>query len=339
MTTKTKPKLLIGMEDSLYSTIFCAEDLRRLEQLADVMHLPPRGRADKPFLLDHLDGAEVAITSWGTAPFDAEVIQRASNLKLVCHAAGTIRPVVSDALWERGIAVTSAAAAISYGVAEFCLAMILTAAKRVYWQAQGTRTGLWAEMAKSFGGGFEIHQQNIGVIGAGHIGRHLIRLLHNFTCNILVYDPFLSADDARNIGTRKVDTLEELFATCRAVSLNAPTNEGARRMLRGSHFAALPPGSVFINTAGSIQIDEPEFVAELRKGRFVACIDRCAQEPCPLDHPYRTLPNVILTPHIAGVMAENRLRIGTHVVDDIERYTLGQPLKHAVTREALARIA
>lgn len=334
-----KPKLLIAVEESLFSTFFSDSELRRLEGLAEVIDREPPKRADKPFLLDHAAEAEVIISSWGTAALDAEVLGRAAKLKLVCHAAGSIRLIVTDALWDRGIIVTSAAPAIAYGVAEFCLGLMLTASKRVHWQALATREGLWKEAAKSFGGGFEIYQQNIGIIGAGHIGRHLIRLLRNFACNVLVYDPYLSAEGAGELGVQKADTLDELFATCRAVSLNAPTNEGTRRMLRGSHFAALQPGSLFINTAGSIQIDEPEFVAELRKGRFIACIDRCAEEPCAPDHPYRTLPNVLLTPHIAGVMAENRLRIGTFVVDEIERYIEGQPQRYRVTQEALARMA
>lgn len=335
----SKPRLLVAVEDSYHSTIFSPADLSRLEKVTEIINSRPPRRADKGFLKAGVIDAEIVLSSWGTAAFDADVIQAATRLRLICHAAGSIRPIESDALWDRGIIVTSAAAAIGHGVAEFCLGLILTASKRVFWQALGTRAGFWAETANAFGGGFEIYRQNIGIIGAGHVGRDLIRLLRNFTCNVLVCDPYLSGEDAHALGVRKVDSLDELFSTCRVISLNAPSNEGTRRMLRGSHFAAMQPGSLFINTAGSIQVDEPEFVAELQKERFVACIDRCDQEPCALDHPYRTLPNVLLTPHIAGVMAENRLRIGTFVVDDIENYIQGRPLCHAVTREQLARMA
>jgi len=224
-------------------------------------------------------------------------------------------------------------------VAEFCLGLILVASKRVPWLANATRDGLWAQTLSAFGGGFEIYQQNIGIVGAGFIGRQLIRLLKSFTCTVKVYDPYLSAAEAATLEVEKIDTLGELFATCRAVTLHAPTNEGTRHMLRGEHFAALQPGSLFINTAGSIQIHEEEFIAELRKGRFVACIDRCEVEPVQLDHPYRLLPNVLLTPHIAGVARENQLRIGTYVVDEIEAFGRDNLLIHEVTEEALARMA
>ncbi|MDB6126805.1 MAG: putative oxidoreductase [Verrucomicrobia bacterium] len=335
----SKPKLLLAIEEDFYPTIFSPLDEKRLHGLVSLINPKPPKRADPAFLSAHMPEAEIVVTSWDTAVLDAAILDRAWRLRLVCHAAGTIRPVVSDALWERGVVVTSGSEAIAYGVAEFCLGLILTETKRVSWQATATRAGGWAQAAKEFGGAFEPYQQNIGIIGAGHIGRRLLQLLGNLTCQPHVYDPYLDADTIAQLGARKVDTLEELFATCRVVSLNAPTNESTREMLRGAHFAALRPGSLFINTAGSIQIHEEEFIAELRKGRFVACVDRCNIEPCPVDHPYRTLPNVLLTPHIAGVMAENRLRIGTFVVEEIERFVQGRPPRNGVTREALARMA
>lgn len=339
MNSHSKPKLLLAVQESWFSTLFSAQDLARLRAVATIMPVAVPARADGDFLERHLGQAEIAFTSWDTANFDAAALRKAPDLKLICHAAGSVRPIVSEALWQRGIRVSSGAAAIAYGVAEYCLGLMLTAPKRVFWLAQSTREGLWMEAAAAWGGALEIYQQNIGIIGVGYIGRQLIRLLKNFTCNVCVYDPYLSAEQAEALGVTKVETLEELFGSCRIISLNAPTNEGTRDMLRGSHFSLLQPGSVFINTAGAIQINEAEFVQELRRGRFIACIDRCHAEPVELDHPYRHLPNVLLTPHIAGVMAENRLRIGTLVIDEVERYVAGQPLEHEITREKLERMA
>ena len=335
----SKKRVLIAINRHWYPSLLSKLDLDRLHELADVVNGDIPAVADKKFLLDNIQEADMILTSWDTAQLDEEVLSSAKRLKLLCHAAGSVRPVVSDTLWQRGIKVTSAAAAISHGVAEFCLGLILMASKRVFWLNQGTHQGYWMEPASCFGGLFELYQQNVGVIGAGHIGRRLIRLLQNFDCRVHAYDPFLSFDQAKELGCEKLDTLEELFATCRVVSLNAPTNEGTRNMLRGHHFAALQPGSVFVNTAGSIQINEPEFVDQLRRGNFVACIDRCEIEPCALDHPYRNLPNVILTPHIAGTTAENRLRIGTFAINEVEAYLLDKPLIHEVTKATLAAMA
>lgn len=334
-----KPNILIAVKKEFYTTCFSEIDLNRLRALGNIINAPVPDAVDKAFLLKYASEADIVVTSWNTPAIDADVLAAAPRVKLVCHAAGSVRPVVSDALWERKIRVTSAAAAIAYGVAEYCLGLLLLASKRTFWLANGTRQGYWMEPAKSYGGAFEIYQQNIGIIGAGFIGRKLIQLLKAFTCNVYIYDPFVSAEEAACLGVTKVDDLETLFATCRAVSLNAPTNEGTRHMLRGHHFAKFQPGSLFINTAGSIQIHEEEFIKELRKGYFVACIDRCNREPVELDHPYRQLNNVLLSPHIAGVIAENRLRIGTFVANEIESYLGNGSLIHEVTLEALAKMA
>lgn len=334
-----KPRALIAINRHWYPTVLSPIDLERLRDFADILNDDPPAQISKEFLLKNLSTADVILTSWDTAPLDAEILGAAPHLRLLCHAAGSVRPVISEAVWQRDIRVTSAASAISYGVAEFCLGLILLATKRVFWLAQSARQGQWMEAASSFGGLFELYQQNVGIVGAGHIGKHLIRLLKNFDCNIFAYDPFLTKEQAEALGCEKLDSLEELFSRCRVVSLNAASNEGTRGMLRGHHFAALPKGAVFINTAGSIQIQEEEFVNELRKGHFVACLDRCEVEPCALDHPYRTLPNVILTPHIAGVAAENRLRIGTYAVNEVEAFTRNTELIYEVTKASLETMA
>jgi len=334
-----KPRVLIAINRHWYPTVLSPADLSRLGEVAEILNPDPPAQCDQAFLREQIGGADIVLTSWDTACLDAGVVAQAGQLKLVCHAAGSVRPVVSDALWRAGVRVTSGAAAISHGVAEYCLGLALMASKRVFWLAEGVKRGFWMEPQGCFGGIFELYRQNVGVIGAGHIGSRLIQLFGNFDCEVLLYDPFCPDERATAMGCRKVASLEELFARCRVVSLNAPTNEGTRHMLRGRHFASLRPGSVFINTAGSIQIHEAEFLEELRKGRFVACIDRCEQEPCALDHPYRTLPNVILTPHIAGVAAENRLRIGTMVVDDALAFLRGERLEGEVTEESLATMA
>lgn len=335
----TKPRVLLALNRRWFSSVMSPDDLARLRALADVLNDDPPAQITKDFLIKHLPSADVALTSWDTARFDADVLAAAPKLRLVCHAAGSVRPLVSGEFWKKGVRITSAAAAISHGVAEFCLGLILMASKRVFWLAQGTRRSEWMEGAGCFGGMFELYRQNVGVIGAGHIGKHLIRLFRNFDCNIFVYDPYLSAEQAAELGCKKLETLDELFSRCRAVSLNAPSNEGTRDMLRGRHFAALPQGAVFVNTAGSIQIHEAEFIEELRKGRFVACIDRCAVEPCVLDHPYRVLPNVLLTPHIAGAAADNLRRVGTCAVDEVEAFARGGRLTHEVTEASLATTA
>ncbi len=330
-------KALYAVNTELHTKMFSQRDQDRINEICDVINTPPQ-MSDKDFLLKNIPVADVIITSWGTHMLDEDVINRAVNLKLLCHAAGSVKPVVSDALWNRNIKVTSAAAAIAFGVAEFCMGLILTATKRAYWAGNLTRHGLWTDGIKCFNGPNEIYQQKVGVIGASHVGKHLIRLLHNFACDVLLYDPYCSDKLASALGVTKVDSLDELFEQCMVVSLNAPSTDETKHMIRGSHFEKLQNGALFVNTARGAIVHEAEMIEELKKGRFVACIDVTDPEPPLLDNPLRTLPNVWLTPHEAGTVAQNMLRIGTFVADEIEAFATGNKLTYEVTQEMLLRI-
>lgn len=333
-----KKKVLFAVYKERYSKIFSEIDLNRIKESCHVLDVQIPQVPDKNFLLEHIEHADIVITSWQTACLDAEVIHKAANLKLLAHAAGTVKPVVSDALWDRGVKVTSAAAAIAFGVAEFCLGLILTAPKRVFWAAQATKTGQWLDGMKVFNGPFEIYQQKIGIIGASHVGRHLIRLLKNFTCDILLYDPYCSCEKAVELGVTKVNSLEELFRSCRVISVNAPSTPETQKMIKGGHFKLLPDGAVFINTARGAIVDEQEMIEELKKQRFVACLDVTDPEPPAANSLLRSLPNVILTPHEAGVVAENMARLGTFAVNEIVAFIQERPLMYEVTKEILNRI-
>lgn len=331
-------KVLYALNNELFKKIFSQRDQARISSLCDVIDVPVPAAADKDFLLNNISDADILISSWGTQALEADILDQALNLKLLCHAAGSVKPVVSDAFWEKKLQATSAAAAIAFGVAEFCLGLILTATKRAFWGGLGTRQGMYKQGIECFGGPNEIYQQKVGVIGASHVGRHLIRLLHNFSCDVVLYDPYCSREKAEELSAAQVDTLDELFSQCMVVSLNAPSTDETKHMIRGSHFAQLPEGALFVNTARSAIVHEEEMIEELKKGKFVACIDVTDPEPTLLDSPLRNLANVWLTPHEAGVVAQNMLRIGTFVADEIEAFTNGKPFIYPVTQEMLSRI-
>ena len=333
-----KTKVLFAVCKEKYSTIFSQQNIDRIKSYCDVIEAEVPEVPDKEFLLKYIANADIVISSWQTARLDSDVMVKAKNLKLLTHAAGSVKPVISDALFDGGVKVTSSAAAISYGVAEFCLGMILMAPKRAFWAAQSTKQGGWTESIEVFNGPFEIYQQKIGIIGLSHVGRHLIRLLKSFTCDIMLYDPYCSAEKAKALGVTKVDTLDQLFGQCRVVSLNAPSTEQTKGMITGEHFRLLPDGAVFINTARGAIVNEQEMITELKKQQFVACIDVTEPEPPAADSLLRTLPNVILTPHIAGVVAENMARLGTFVADEIQAFINNKPLHFEVTKEQLNTI-
>lgn len=331
--------VLLALSRELYNKVFAEKDLIRLNNLCKVIKSEIPEKADKKFMLDHVNKADIVVSSWGTAALDNEIITNARNLKYVAHAAGTVKPIVSDALWERKIIVSSAAAAIGLGVAEFCVGLMLTMPKRVFWAALGTRAGKWKENLDVFGGSFEIYGQKVGVLGAGHVGRYLIQLLKNYDCDIVLYDPYCPEEDIWKMGVMRAEDMDEVFATCKVVSVNLPVTDETKNMIRGRHFELLSDGSLFINTARAAVVNIPEMVTELRKQRFIACIDVTDVEPPALDDPLRKLPNVILTPHEAGSIAQNKKRIGNLVTNQIEAFVSGKRPKYEVTKSDLCTIA
>ncbi len=334
-----KAKLIFGMPSDGFDRIFPKHVLEALRNTCDVVDAPLPAEVGPGFFKRHAADAEILVTSWGTPDIDEEILRHGEQIKLIAHAAGTVKQLATNAVWKRGIRVTSSAAAMAVGVAEFCLGLMITCSKRAFWLCENIRRGAWSREVDLFGAPFELYRQNVGVIGASMVGKRLIDLLQPFGCNVMVYDPYCSAEELLSMHATKIDTLDELFARCRVVSLNAPTTDETIGMIRGHHFARLPDGALFINTARGVIIDQAEMIDELRKGRFVACLDVTNPEPPLLDDPLRRLPNVLLTPHEAGAVAENLMRIGEFVASEVAVYQKGEALRGEVTKKRLSTMA
>lgn len=312
--------------------------LERLRTLCEVPDAAPLARFDDPRAGRLLGRAEILLSGWGCPPIDAGVLERAPALRAVFHAAGTVRPIATEALWERRIAVSSAAAANALPVAEYALAMILLANKRVfearrrYRELRGFR--LWSNELAGLGN----YKKRVGLVGASRIGRRVIELLRPFDLEVCVADPWLDAGGARALGV-DLAPLDALLERCHVVSLHAPALESTRGMLDRRRLALLRDGAVLINTARGALVDGAALEAELVSGRIGAILDVTDPEVLPADSPLYDLPNVFLTPHIAGAQGRERERLVELALDEVERFVHGRPLVHAVSREDLERIA
>ncbi len=176
----------------------------------------------------------------------------------------------------------------------------------------------------------------VGVIGASEVGRRVIKLLRPFEPTILLYDPYVSDAQARDMGVTLVDDLLYLCRRSDVVTLHTPDVPACRPALAAPHFAAMPDDTIFINTSRGACIDEPALTAELQQGRLFAFLDVSAPEPAATDSPLRTLPNVVYTSHIAGPPAT---LIGRQAVNDIAAYLSGNAPLCVVTADTLAHTA
>ncbi|WP_181245753.1 hydroxyacid dehydrogenase [Glycomyces artemisiae] len=296
-----------------------------MRRLRAVLDIDPALVAERYEGFAPLADAEVVVSGWGAPRLDAAALERAPRLHTVLHAAGSVKPLVADAGWER-LAVSSAADANALPVAEYTLAAILLAGKGVFALREAFRAD------RSFALGY-IHPEvgnfgrTVGIVGASRIGRRVLELLRPFDFRILLADPYV--EDAGVLGAELVD-LDLLVAEADIVSLHAPDLAETAGLLGAERFAAMKDGAVVINTARGRLVDTDALIAELATGRISAVLDVTHPEPLPADSPLFSLPNVFLTPHVAGSQGNELARMGLYIVEEAERLAAGRPLAHLV---------
>jgi phosphoglycerate dehydrogenase-like enzyme len=308
--------------------------LRKVGQLSEPVPIFP---LDADGAAEALARAEVMLSSWGCPQLDAAALDRMPKLRLVAYGAGTVKGFVTPALWERGVRVSSAAAANAVPVAEFTLAAILLAGKRAFdirEQYRKDRKAVWGNAFPGIGN----YRKRIGLVGASRVGRALIAMLRPFDFEVMVSDPFLDEAEAHSLGVQKVE-LTALLKTSDVVSLHAPSLPSTRHMIGARELASMADGATIINTARGALVDHEALEKELVTGRISAVIDTTEPEVLPADSPLYSLPNVFLTPHIAGALGTETYRMTALALDEIERFHAGQPLLHEVTRADMERVA
>ncbi|MFI6480083.1 hydroxyacid dehydrogenase [Nonomuraea sp. NPDC050663] len=328
--TTARPRTLVAMSADVAERLIQGPVRSRLSMIADV----DPGLVVTDFSQADLAGVEVLFTSWGCPQVTAEVLDRAPLLRAVVHAAGSVKHHLTDAVWQRGIAVSSAAAANAEPVAEFTLASILFANKRVIDIARTYRTerrnGDWDRLHPGFGN----YRKTVGVVGASRIGRRVIELLRPFDLEVLVSDPYLRDD----LGVPTVG-LDELIERSDVVSLHAPDLPETRHLMDARRLARMRDGATLINTARAALVDQDALTRELVSGRLYAVLDHTEPEFLPAGSPLYDLPNVLVTPHIAGSLGGELARMADLAVDELARYARGLPFEHAVEPASLSRSA
>jgi len=327
------------MAPALTPDLFTPALRERLAAIAEVPDPEPLQRFDDERAARLLASADVLLSGWGCPRIDAELLSRAPRLRAIVHAAGTVKGHVDEVAWARGVRVSSAAAANAVPVAEYTLAAILLASKRafrlqrLYRDVRGFR--LWPREVPAPLGSLG---RTVGIVGASRIGRLVLEWLRPFDFARLVHDPFLAPDEARALGAEPVE-LDALLARADVVSLHAPLLPETRGLLDRRRLALLRDGAVLVNTARGALVDMQALTDELASGRIDAVLDVTEPEVLPADSPLYELPNVFLTPHVAGAMGAETQRLAALAIDEIERLARGEPLAHEVRREDLARVA
>jgi phosphoglycerate dehydrogenase-like enzyme len=331
-----KLRCIIVVDAEYFPQLFGQEELARLRSTVDLSeNVPPASLLNG--LTNGLETVELILGGWGLPRLDAEVLERLPQLRAVFYAAGTIKPVVSDALWARGIRITNAALENARPAAEFAFAEIILSLKRAWERIFLLREKRVFSQRDPLTHG--CYGTTVGLLSLGKIGRLVAEKLRTLDVRVIAYDPFVSDADAARCGVR-LCSMEEVFATADVVSCHMPSTPRTQQILGATLFAAMKPGATFINTARGSVVNETDLVAVLRaRPDLFAVLDVQGHEPPLPDDPLFTLPNLVLTPHIAGSMGLECRRMGRMMVDELDRYLAGQPLRGEVRREELEMLA
>ncbi|WP_295012341.1 hydroxyacid dehydrogenase [uncultured Microbacterium sp.] len=333
----SRPSAVIVMAKQSFREVFSETALARLSAVVELVGPLPITDLHAPASRDALRTACVMLTGWGAPRIDAAVLDAAPRLEAVVHTAGTVKTFLDVEAFRRGIRVSTAAAANATPVAEFTLAAIVFGLKRASRFAHQLRT---TRRHRSVDGMPPVGANGvtIGILGASRVGREVIRLVSLLDAHVLVCDPYLSAADAARLGVEAVP-LEELCRRSDVLTLHAPSTPNTRHIIGATELALLHDGAIVVNTARGALIDTEALTAELVRGRLDAYLDVTDPEPLPQDSPLYALPNVVLTPHIAGALGNEIHRLGDSAVREVEQYVGRGVLAHELRADELAYTA
>jgi (S)-sulfolactate dehydrogenase len=270
-------------------------------------------RAD---LLAAVAGADALIVRNRTR-VDVEVLAAGRALKAVGRLGVGLDNIDVAACRERAIQVLPATGANARAVAEYVLASVLVLTRGVYGNSGEVAQGAWPRTAMS--NGREVNGRTLGIVGFGGIGRLTARLARGLDMRIVAHDPMLANDDPvwAETGVAPVD-LGTLLAQSDAVTLHIPLTDGTRNLFDARRIAAMKDGAVLVNTARGGIVDEAALARALRDGKLAgAAMDVFAEEPLPAGSPLAGAPNLILTPHVAGLSVEANTRVSDMVAQRV----------------------
>ncbi len=281
---------------------------------------------------------EVIFSTWGMlSPSKEQIAKYLPKLRAVFYGAGSVQYFARPFI-ESNIEVFSAWAANAVPVAEYTVAQIILANKGFFQRFHHIPGKKWdnRNLGGFYSGNFNA---KVGLIGIGMIGSLVAEMLKPYNLDVLAFDPFLSDEKADELGIQKV-SLEEIFAKCNVISNHLANNPQTVGMLCGRLFDLMGSNAVFINTGRGAQVVEDDLIAALEaEPSRIALLDVTLPEPPEPNSKLYSLPNVFLSPHIAGSLGNEVARMGDYMADEFFRWINGDKTNWGVTLKMLETMA
>ncbi len=277
-------------------------------------------------LRDAIAGADAVLVRSATK-ITRDSLSRADRLKVIGRAGVGVDTIDVDAATERRIPVLTAPAGNTVSAAELTMALLLALARRVPAADRSMRAGEWDR--KSFNG-VELYGKTLGLVGAGRIGGEVAIRARAFGMRVMVFDPFLKPDRATALGVETAE-LDEILTRADVLSVHVPLTDETHGLIGEAQLAKLKPSAFVLNVARGGVVDEDALLKALQSKRLAgAALDVYSSEPLPADHPFRTLPNVVLTPHLGASTAEAQQNVAIEIAEAVRAALLDNDVSRAV---------
>ncbi len=288
----------------------------------------PEGYAPNPEILEAVRDAEILTVHFSC--ISKAIIDAAKNLKVLGVCRGGCDNVNVAYAKEKGILCVHSAARSSDAVADTTVALMIAESKNLVRGSILLHQGGWANTYSNDAHTHNMRKMTVGIIGCGLIGSRVATRLHGFGARILGYDPWLDAEAVRTQGIEPV-SFDTLLSESDMVTIHLRLSEQTAGFMGEKEFAKMKEGAFFINTARAGLMDEDALVGALKSRHLAgAAIDVYSTEPISMDHPYLSLDNITLTPHIAGYSCDTVENSIEQMGEELRRYVAGKPMCHVM---------
>ncbi|MDF3056537.1 MAG: hypothetical protein K0R17_752 [Rariglobus sp.] len=325
-SNNSKPKVYIHRIGPKYSLYMNEKNEADLSSFAEVVNDGPTvEERSRESIVARLQGCSAILSLAGgwSAEITGDVLKTVGTVKAICIAHWGEQFV--EAAKEANVPLTEGSNANTVAVAEWTLTAATMGIRKLHTFDKAMKSGSqWGENRLDLG---LVCESTIGLVGLGRIGAHCARMFTGLGAKVIAYDPYWTQEQADKAGATLV-SMEELLRTADVISLHLPVTPQTTGMFGAKEFAKIKDGAVFINSARAALTDENALIVELKTKRFSAFLDVFAEEPAPMDHPFRSMENVVITPHFAGDNKAMLLRCGRQSVETLRIFFKGKGLKN-----------
>ncbi len=328
-------KILVTIpKGQIFDTFFDADLIGQFEKMGEVIWNDTSNQFTHDELKEKVKDIDICVTGWGTEVFNEDVLSNANNLKLIAHTGGSVKPYVTDAVYEQGIRVLSGNRIFAESVAESVIAYALASLRDIPKFSSELKQGIWPRNFYNKG----LLNKTVGIVGYGMIAQIAVQLLQIFNVKIKVFSRHIAQEELDKYNMQKA-SLEEIFETCDIVSIHSGMTQENYHLITEDLLRSMKEGALIINTARGAVIDEKALCRVLKTEKIHAVLDVYETEPLPVDHELIGCKNAILMPHMGGPTIDRRLVVTQSVINDIHKFLNDEPLSCEIDRAYAAKMS